>query len=292
MTKPWKYITRMLVFLGLLAVLLVFIWRGIYENFTANIFLNGIIVAVYIIAIVICFRQVLMLNFEVDWFNDFLSETPELSKNTMPNLISPVARLLREHQYENAGQPYLTTQAMNSLLDIIGSRLNELRENEKYFINILVSLGLLGTFWGLVITLASISDIIAGLTISSDNLVEAFEALKQNLSMPLSGMATAFSTSLFGLFGSISLGFLALQSSAAASTFYNQLEEKLSGLTRLSEENTDGEMNMYMKNMLKNIQVSILKNEQNTAAAIEEMREVAKALAETKKPAKKPLKGK
>jgi biopolymer transport protein ExbB/TolQ len=272
MTRPLKYITRMLVFLGLVVILLSVVSGQVYKNFVSSIFLNSIIVAVYIYAIIVCFRQVIMLNFEVDWLNDFLSPNPVIANETMPNLISPVARLLREHQYENGGHPYLSTQAMNSLLDIIYSRLNELRENNKYFINILISLGLLGTFWGLVLTLSSISDIIKNLSISGDNLNIAFETLKQNLGKPLGGMSTAFSTSLFGLFGSISLGFLDLQAAQAQTTFYNQLEEKLSGLTRLSEENTDGEMNMYLKTVLKNIQVSVLKNEENMSTMIEQLK--------------------
>jgi biopolymer transport protein ExbB/TolQ len=265
----------MLVFLALLFVLLLVVAKAVYSNFVASVFLNSIIVGVYIYAIYLCFRQVNMLNFEVDWLNDFLSPNPTFSSETMPNLLSPVARLLREHQYENAGSPYLSTQAMNSLLDIMYSRLNELRENNKYFINILISLGLLGTFWGLVMTLASISDVIKSLSISGDNLSAAFEALKQNLGQPLQGMSTAFSTSLFGLFGSISLGFLDLQAGQAQSTFYNQLEEKLSGLTRLSEENTDGEMNLYLKTVLKNIQVSILKNEDNMSQTLDKIAKLA-----------------
>jgi HAMP domain-containing protein len=128
----------------------------------------------------------------------------------------------------------LSTMAMRSLLDGIVSRLDESRDISRYTIGLLIFLGLLGTFWGLLETVASIGNVISGLSIEGGDASTVFAELKKGLEAPMSGMGTAFSSSLFGLAGSLVLGFLDLQANQAQNRFYNDLEEWLSSVTRLS----------------------------------------------------------
>ena len=123
---------------------------------------------------------------------------------------------------------------MRSLLDSISNRLEESRDISRYLIGLLIFLGLLGTFWGLLVTVSSVSDVIKGMSTQGQNSLLLFENLKSGLQEPLSGMGIAFSSSLFGLAGSLILGFLDLQAGHAQRRFFNELEEWLSGLTHLS----------------------------------------------------------
>jgi len=123
---------------------------------------------------------------------------------------------------------------MRSVLDGISARLDESRDISRYLIGLLIFLGLLGTFWGLLQTITSVGDVIGGLTAGSGDFGAVFGELKRGLKAPLAGMGTAFSTSLFGLAGSLVLGFLELQAGQAQNRFFNDLEDWLSGQTRLS----------------------------------------------------------
>lgn len=230
MTKPQSYLVRMLVFLAAVFAAGFFLLGPLRDAFFANAVLNSVILGVLLIGILHMFRLVLMLRPEVTWIESFRRDGVTVSSGRGPRLLAPMATMLGERSGDRFS---LSTMAMRSLLDGIATRLDEGRETARYFIGLLVFLGLLGTFWGLLETVRSIGDVISGLTVEGDAMQEVFENLKGGLQAPLAGMGTAFSSSLFGLAGSLVLGFLALQAGQAQNRFYNDLEEWLSGQTRL-----------------------------------------------------------
>jgi biopolymer transport protein ExbB/TolQ len=223
----------------ILAVLLAIILDGqteqLRQSFMANPGLNGLILGVLFIGIVYAFRQVLRLYPEIRWVNSFRISDPGLAVETTPALLAPMATMLRDR----TGHLSLATGAMRSLLDSVASRLDEQRETTRYLVGLLVFLGLLGTFWGLLQTVTSVGTTISALDTNGAESVMLFDQLKEGLAAPLKGMGTAFSCSMFGLGGSLILGFLDLQAGHAQSRFYNELEDWLSGITELqSAEST------------------------------------------------------
>ena len=229
MNKPNRFTTRMVFFLAVAAGVAVLLSGPLLEAFRANPPLNGLILGVLLIGIIYCFRQVIQLAPEVRWIETFRTNQPGLSTQSAPKLLSPTARLLAGRK----GKVMLSAIAMRSLLDGIGARLDESRDISRYLIGLLIFLGLLGTFWGLLETVSSVGQIINNLSVANDDIVHTFTKLKEGLADPLNGMGTAFSSSLFGLAGALVLGFLDLQASQAQNQFYNDLEEWLSGVTRL-----------------------------------------------------------
>ncbi len=232
MTRPTIYLIRMGIFLGVVAALAAVLSFTLFDAFRANIGLNGVILLVLLWGIIHSFRNVASLGREVTWIESFRRDQAAVTSNISPRLLSPMATMLGERA---AGRFSLSTTAMRTLLDGIWSRLDERRELARYLIGLLVFLGLLGAFWGLLETVRSIGGVIAGLSVAGGGDVSAgFEQLKAGLQEPLAGMGTAFSSSLFGLAGSLIVGFLELQAGQAQNRFYNDLEEWLSGLTKLS----------------------------------------------------------
>ena len=201
------------------------------DAFLANPALNGMILAAYLIGILFAHRQVVRLRPEVAWIESFRRQQPGLSMIDAPRLLAPIAAMIGERRDERMS---LSTLSLRSLLDSLATRLDESRDLSRYLIGLLIFLGLLGTFWGLLTTVGAVAQVIGNLSIESGNLVDVFANLKSGLESPLAGMATAFSSSLFGLAGSLILGFLDLQLGQAQNRFYNELEEWLSSLTRLS----------------------------------------------------------
>ena len=231
MTKPRRYLLRMILFLTAVGVVLALLFPGLQRAFFTNVPLNSFILGVFLLGIAYNFRQVLRLSPEVSWIEHFRGEhPPTMTEAPSPRLLAPMAAMLGERK----GRLSLSAPTMRSLLDGIASRLDELRDFSRYMIGLLIFLGLLGTFWGLSQTIGAIGDVIRGLTVGVGDLGRVFESLKQGLGAPLTGMGTAFSSSLFGLGGSLVLGFLDLQAAQAQNRFFNDLEEWLSGSTRLS----------------------------------------------------------
>ncbi len=230
MTSPKRFVIRMIVFTLAVVVLCVFLLEPLMRAFSANFGLNGLIVGVLLLGIIYNFRQVVLLFPEVTWIERYRNAAPTLSTTRSPKLLAPMATMLGEH----SGTLSLSTMSMRSLLDGISSRLDESRDLSRYTVGLLIFLGLLGTFWGLLETIRSIGDVISGLGIGGGDVAAVFGELKAGLAAPLSGMGTAFSSSLFGLAGSLVLGFLDLQAGQAQNRFYNDLEEWLSSRTRLS----------------------------------------------------------
>ncbi len=224
---PRVYLVRMMVFAILVVILAAVLYPQFKQAFMSNPGLNGVILGVLFLGLIYAFRMVWRLFPEVNWINNFRIAEPGLEIPYSPNLLAPMAALLRGRQ----GQTVLNTISMRSLLDSLASRLDESRDISRYMIGLLVFLGLLGTFWGLLQTVSSVGAAIKGLDVSSAESATIFEDLKAGLEAPLAGMGTSFSSSLFGLAGSLVLGFLDLQASQAQNRFYNSLEDWLSSIT-------------------------------------------------------------
>ncbi len=228
--KPQIYLWRMAAFLGAIAVICTLLMKPLAAAFLANPAINGIILLVFVFGIFHVFASVWRLAPEVVWLEEYRENTSEKPDSTRLRLLAPMATMLGQRTSEHLS---LSTPALRGLLDSIATRLDENREVTRYSVGLLVFLGLLGTFWGLLETIRSIADVVATLSIDSTGISGAFERLKEGLIAPMSGMATAFSSSLFGLAGSLVLGFLALQAGQAQSRFHNGLEDWLSAVTRL-----------------------------------------------------------
>ena len=232
MTDPRRYLIRMVAFLALVAIVCGVLGGPLSEAFMANPALNGVILGVLLIGIVFIFQQVFRLVPEVQWIETYRTNAPGASVREPPSLLVPVATLLGDRQ--PSSRHSLSAISLRSLLDSISVRLEESRDIARYLAGLLIFLGLLGTFWGLLRTIGAIGAVIGGLSIEGGDLGQMFGDLKTGLQSPLDGMGTAFSSSLFGLAGSLVLGFLDLQLGQAQNRFYNELEEWLASLTRLT----------------------------------------------------------
>ena len=231
MTQPRRYLVRMVLFLGAVAAAIGVLFPALRDAFLANPALNGLILGVLVIGIAFNMRQVLILKPEIGWLTGFQRGQPP-SSHAQPRLLAPMSRMLGE--MSDDGKLRLSPLASRSLLDGIYARLEEARDIARYLIGLSVFLGLLGTFWGLLETVGAIGDVIGGLSVTSEDFTAVFAELKAGLEAPMQGMGTAFSSSLFGLGGSLVLGFLELQASQAQNQFFNDLEEWLSGHTKAS----------------------------------------------------------
>lgn len=231
LSKPQTFVWRMFLFVALASFIAVILYNAILVAFSSNPALNSVIIGTLGFGIIYTFQQVLRLYPEIRWVNNFRIADPGLAVERSPVMLAPMATLLRRRQ----GQAAISATAMRSILDSIGARLDESRETTRYLVGLLVFLGLLGTFWGLMQTVQSVGATINSLGTSGEGGA-MFEELKNGLGAPLKGMGVAFSSSLFGLAGSLVVGFLDLQASQAQARFYNELEEWLSNITELSPE--------------------------------------------------------
>jgi len=227
--SPLVYLWRMVIFLVITSFLAVILSQHIFQAFQSNPGLNSVIIGVLLIGILLAFRQVMRLFPEVRWVNTFRVGEPGIELHRPPVLLAPMATLLGDR----IGRMAISTQTMRSILDSILMRLDEDRDISRYLTGLLVFLGLLGTFWGLLQTVSSVGDTIQSLDVSSADTSVIFDDLKEGLRAPLAGMGTAFSSSLFGLAGSLVLGFLDIQAGQAQNMFYNDLEDWLSTVTDL-----------------------------------------------------------
>src|ERR1044071_7045985 len=228
LSSPRIFLVRMLWFLVLCALVMVVLYKQIVVAFFANPGLNALIGAVLLIGIILAFRQVIRLYPEVAWVNNFRIADPGLALDRRPTLLAPMAAILGG---ERSGRMTITQQTMRHLLDSIATRLDEARDISRYMTSLLVFLGLLGTFWGLIETVGSVGKVIDGLKVGGD-AGAVFDSLREGLAAPLGGMGISFSSSLFGLAGSLALGFLDLQTSQAQNRFYMELEDWLSTTVR------------------------------------------------------------
>lgn len=243
MTRPTTFLLRMVLFLLAVAVVVALLSRLLLFAFENNVMLNSLILFVLAAGIFWNLRQVVRLNPEVRWLETFQRARARLPSLPAPRLLAPMAAMLAARARGRDGQERFTLSApaMRSLLDTISSRLDESRELSRYMVGLLIFLGLLGTFWGLLLTVQSVGDVIGGMSVGSGDINTLFEQLKSGLARPLHGMGTAFSSSMLGLSGALVLGFLDLTAGQAQNRFYNELEEWLAGLTRLSSGVLGGE---------------------------------------------------
>ncbi|MGC2854484.1 flagellar motor protein MotA [Novispirillum sp. DQ9] len=241
MNRPRRFLLRMVVFLVAVLGVAAALSPAVVPAFMANPALNGLILGVLLVGVALNIRQVVMLRPEVAWIERFRLDQDSVRATTDhgPRLLAPMATMLAEHK--GRGRFMLSAPAMRSMLDGIAARLDEARDISRYFIGLSIFLGLLGTFWGLLQTIDSIAAVIGGMDFAAGNDMTAVLAnLQDGISAPLEGMGTAFSSSLFGLAGSLVLGFLDLQSGQAQNAFFTDLEDWLSGITRLSSGVGDG----------------------------------------------------
>jgi len=237
MTRPTTFLVRMLVFLAAVLVVAGLLFHQLFIAFSNNPLLNSLILFVLLIGIFWNLRQVLRLTPEVNWLETFQQSRARLAALPAPRLLAPMASMLSSRTSKSRdGHDRLTlsSAATRSLLDSLASRLDESRELSRYMTGLLIFLGLLGTFWGLLLTVGAVADVINGMSVGSGDINALFEQLKSGLSRPLHGMGTAFSSSMFGLSGSLILGFLDLTAGQAQNRFFNELEEWLASLTRVS----------------------------------------------------------
>jgi len=227
LSSPRIFLVRMTVFLVLCALIIVVLYKQIWVAFLANPGLNALIIGVLVIGILLAYRQVVRLFPEVNWVNGFRLADPGLAVERPPVLLAPMATILGDRM----GRMAISSTMMRGILDSIAARLDEARDMSRYMTGLLVFLGLLGTFWGLIETVGSVGNVINTLKPGGD-AGAVFEALKDGLAAPLSGMGISFSSSLFGLAGSLVLGFLDLQTSQAQNRFYTDLEDWLSTTVR------------------------------------------------------------
>jgi hypothetical protein len=235
LSSPRIFLVRMLVFITLCALLVIILYKQIWNAFLANPGLNILIITVLLIGVLLTIRQVLRLFPEVAWVNGFRLADPGLAVARPPVLLAPMAAILGDR----AGRMAISAQVMRGLLDSIATRLDESRDISRYMTSLLVFLGLLGTFWGLIETVGSVGGVIDGLKIGGD-AGAVFDALKEGLASPLKGMGISFSSSLFGLAGSLVLGFLDLQAGQAQNRFYTEVEDWLS--TTVRDLGVEGDM--------------------------------------------------
>ena len=237
LSSPLVFFWSMLIFLIIVGFLAAILYRQIQSAFVTNPGLNGLIFGVLLIGVLLAFNQVLRLRPEVRWVNSFRAAGSAEKAGREPVLLAPMRALIGRRQ-----EMALSTSSLRSILDSIATRLDESRDTSRYLIGLLVFLGLLGTFWGLLGTIGSINNTIQSLDPGSGDTNDILASLKAGLSAPLGGMGTAFSSSLFGLSGSLILGFLDLQAGRAQNRFYTELENWLSTVTDMDSETVVNEI--------------------------------------------------
>lgn len=232
LSSPRAYLVRIVIFLAVVGLVLLPLYGQIVIAFQSNPILNGLILFTAIVGIFLAIRQVIQLFPEIAWVNGLRIGEPGIEVRRPPVLLAPMASLVGDR----IGETVITTQTLRSLLESISNRLDEARDILRYLTGLLVFLGLLGTFWGLLQTVSAVGQTIQSLDVGSGDSSVVFEDLKAGLEAPLGGMGTAFSSSLFGLASSLVLGFLDLQAGQAQSRFYVDLEDWLSTVTDLSPD--------------------------------------------------------
>lgn len=278
----------MLIFLVVVGAVGHVLFEPLRSAFLANQIFNGMILGVLVVGIIINLKQVVALKPSLAWIEAYKAPSKKKLPAHPPRLLSSMAKMLSGVRH--AGFK-LSAMTMRSLLDGVRLRLDESRDLSHYMIGLLVFLGLLGTFWGLLETIGSVGGVISQLSVGSGDLASTFEQLKEHLQGPLSGMGTAFSSSLFGLAGSLIVGFLDLQAGHAQNRFYNTLEEWLSELAHLPSGSllVEGEQSLphYIEALLEqtadnlnNLQRTMVRSEEERRSGQGRLLELTEKLAE------------
>lgn len=232
------YLMMMVFYLAVVGGVCGLLFEPLHRAFMANWGFNLVILGALLIGILLNVRRVMVLRPEIGWIEIFRTGTTGLSVAESPQLLKPLAKHLEGLHRDRFS---LSALSLRTVLEGIRGRLDESREISRYMIGLLVFLGLLGTFWGLLGTIGAVGAVIGGLEVGDRDFNLMFQTLKAGLQEPLKGMGTAFSSSLFGLGGSLILGFLDIQANHAQNRFFNELEEWLSGVTQLVNQTGGGD---------------------------------------------------
>jgi hypothetical protein len=267
-SHPIRQVTLMLIVIGLVALGVYVALPKILPVFLANPYLNGVIVGVFLIGVIACFSQVGQLASSVRWIERFTGVRPQTQSNQAPRLLAPLASLMRER----GAQSQMSSTSSRSILDSVATRIDEDRDITRYISNVLIFLGLLGTFYGLATTVPALVDTIRALSPSEgEGASDVFARLMTGLERQLGGMGTAFASSLLGLAGSLVVGLLELFASHGQNRFFRELEEWMSSITRIgfagAEEGADADaMLAYMGQHMEVMQTLFEQSEQARAA--------------------------
>ncbi len=223
------FLLRMILFLLIVSLVCVLVAEPLIRAFQGNVVINSLILGVLFLGTIFCITRVVSLWPAVRWVNAFRRGDAGLDVPRRTSLLAPVAAMLRDRD----GPVSISPTANRIILDSVGARLDESRETTRYLTNLLIFLGILGTFWGLLQSTGAIQGALESVSVGAASAEAAFEELQVGLAGPLAGMDTAFSSSLFGIAGSLILGFLGLQAMQAQNRFYNDFEEWLSTITHI-----------------------------------------------------------
>lgn len=237
-TQPVRQILMMVLILGLVMIGGYLIYPSVAPVFLANPFLNGVILAVFVIGVLACFWQVIQLTSSVSWIEHFAQGRDGQGEFRAPRLLASLAALLRAR----GARMQISSSSSRTILDSVATRMDEARDITRYLVNLLIFLGLLGTFYGLATTIPGVVDTIRALNLEEGQSgAEVFGQLLDGLEGQLAGMGTAFASSLLGLAGSLVVGLLELFAGHGQNRFYRELEEWLSTITRVSFSSGEGE---------------------------------------------------
>lgn len=237
-SQPIRQIVAMLVACLLVGSGAWFIHAEVVGILRVNPLFNGFITAVFLLGVVTCFWQVLILVQSVSWIEDFVRHVPGHDQTKPPRLLAPLASLLRSR----GARMQISSSSSRSILESVATRIDEARDITRYLANLLVFLGLLGTFFGLATSVPAVVETIRSLAPQEGETgIQVFEKLMSGLESQLGGMGTAFSSSLLGLAGSLVIGLLELFAGHGQNRFYRELEEWLSSITRVSLSSSEGE---------------------------------------------------
>ncbi|MCV2869507.1 biopolymer transporter ExbB [Defluviimonas sp. WL0002] len=238
-SQPVRQVVMMLIVIGLVGAGAYLAFARISPIFLANPYLNGLILGVFVLGVLTCFWQVVQLVQSVSWIEGFAANRPGHEVTVPPRMLAPLAALLRSR---TARSSHISNSSARSILESVSARIDEARDITRYLINLLIFLGLLGTFYGLATTVPAVVDTIRALAPhEGETGMQVFDKLMTGLEAQLGGMGTAFSSSLLGLAGSLVVGLLELFAGHGQNRFYSELEDWLSSFTRLSLAGSDGE---------------------------------------------------
>lgn len=282
-SQPVRQISLMLIVLGLSGFGAFLALPSVFPIFAANPYLNGVIIFVFLIGVLACFYQVVQLMGSVRWIENFASDSPD-PDTVAPQLLAPLASLLRTR----GARMQVSATSTRSILDSVATRIDEAREITRYIVNMLIFLGLLGTFYGLATTVPAVVDTIRSLApAEGDGGVDVFTRLMTGLEAQLGGMGVAFGSSLLGLAGSLVVGLLELFAGHGQNRFYQELEDWLSSITRVgfsSGDEAGGEQHVmagvvdHMAEQMEQLQQLFARSDGSRAQVDEKMGKLADAV--------------
>ena len=285
-TQPIRQVTMMLVVLVLVGAGAYVAYGPIVSIFAANLWLNGVILAVFVLGVLTCFWQVAQIMRSVSWIEGFAAHRLGHEMTIAPRLLAPLATLLRSR---GPRAQQISSTSARSILESVATRIDEARDITRYLTSLLIFLGLLGTFYGLAITVPAVVDTIRALApAEGESGLQVFDKLMTGLERQLGGMGTAFSSSLLGLAGSLVVGLLELFAGHGQNRFYRELEEWMTSFTRLSFAGGDGEGSVdrdavagvldHMAEQVETLQTILQRSEEGRATVNERLGKLAEAV--------------